>query len=68
MKPDTPAATPAVPAGEQPKPASVCIATCGACEDAPAASEALAGAGTPVQRFRIPTMDCAGEESEIRRG
>jgi len=41
--------------------------SCGgcACDGAPAASPAAPGEGTT--RFRIATMDCAAEESEIRR-
>ena len=51
------------PAGEAPAPA--CGACCGAAEHAPAAAApAPLGGG---QRFRIPAMDCASEESEIRR-
>ena len=47
--------------------------TCGACcGDVSAAPTAFAPKGVPTelgggQRFRIPAMDCASEESEIRR-
>ena len=47
--------------------------TCGACcGDLSAAPTAFAPTGVPTQlgggqRFRIPAMDCASEESEIRR-
>ena len=46
-------------------PAPACGPCCGAAEHAPVASvPAPPGGG---QRFRIPAMDCASEESEIRR-
>ena len=42
-----------------------CGACCGASDHAPAASASVPLGGG--QRFRIPAMDCASEESEIRR-
>ncbi len=46
-------------------PSAGCGASCGASERAPAAAAPIPlGDG---QRFRIPAMDCASEESEIRR-
>ena len=42
-----------------------CGACCGASEHAPAAAAPIPLGGG--QRFRVPAMDCASEESEIRR-
>ena len=42
-----------------------CGACCGASDHAPAASASVPLGGG--QRFRIPAMDCAAEESDIRR-
>ncbi len=42
-----------------------CGSACGA--TAPASSPQVANLGGSAQRFRINTMDCASEESEIRR-
>ena len=44
---------------------AACGACCGASDHAPAASASVPLGGG--QRFRIPAMDCASEESEIRR-
>ncbi|MCK6372743.1 MAG: cation transporter, partial [Zoogloea sp.] len=42
---------------------------CGACQGPSCAVPAPPGAAAPAgwTRFRVPTMDCASEESEIRR-
>ena len=49
--------------GTAPVPAPACGPCCGAAEHAPVASvPAPPGGG---QRFRIPAMDCASEESEM---
>lgn len=47
------------------KPADACVACHGPAATAPASGGADAPAGWA--RFRVPTMDCASEESEIRR-
>ncbi len=46
-------------------PDNVCCGS--ACGAAPASSLPAASLGASAQRFRISTMDCASEESEIRR-
>jgi len=42
---------------------------CGACHGPACAAPVPLGAAAPAgwARFRVPTMDCASEESEIRR-
>ncbi len=42
-------------------------AHCGACETPTAQAAPLTPPGAGWARFRVPTMDCAAEESEIRR-